>query len=173
MTEFSTVLRQLRERIASVVGYSVVSLGFYLMSLLIPPFMSGVTIPGLPPPFSNMDWLVWGFLFLLSFAFAATALYNLLQAIDPLFVIVSKRLGSATEPGKRVARDLAYALLIVLIATALSPFVERLGSIGPPLKVLVGLGTLGFLVFLLYDAAKTVYMFFKVKVEEIVSRLVR
>lgn len=169
----SADLRQLRAGLAAAASYAVVALGFYLLSRIIPPLLSGVGIPGLPPPFSSLEWLFWAFLFLLSFAFAVTALYNLIRVVDPLFALVSKRIGSAAEPGKRVARDLAYALLIVLIVAAATPFTEASGSLGPALRAAIGLVTLVLLVLLLYDAARTIYAYAREKIEELVGRLAR
>lgn len=166
-------MRQLRARLAATASYAVVALGFYLLSHVIPPLLSGMKIPGLPEPFSNLEWLFWAFLFLLAFAFAATALYNLTRAVDPLFELISRRIGSTAKPGKRVVRDLAYALLIVLTVAAVTPFTFQMGSLGSTLKAALGLVTLALLVVLLYDAARTIYLYTREKVEGLVERLVR
>jgi hypothetical protein len=173
VSEGAPAAKLVRERAAAAVAYAVVALGFYLMSLFLPHFMSGVRIPGLPDPVARLDWLLWAFLFLLAFAFAATAIYDAMRAIDPLFALLSRRFGRAAGSGKRVARDLAYALLAALTAVALAPLTEPLGPAAPLARAVLGVGALLVLVLLLYDAAKTIYAYVREKVEETVSKLAR
>lgn len=163
--------RLLKARLAAAASYAVVALGFYLLSLIIPPLLSGVGIPGIPPPFSSLERLFWVFLFLLSLAFAATALYNFIRAVDPFFALVSRRIGGAAEPGKRIVRDLAYALLAVLIAAAVTPFTEGVDALGSTLRVAIGLMTLAVLVILLYDAARTIYTYARERIEGLIEKL--
>lgn len=173
VSEGAPAAKLVRERAAAAAAYAVVALGFYLMSLFLPHFMSGVRMPGLPDPVARLDWLLWAFLFLLAFAFAATAIYDAMRAIDPLFALLSRRFGRAAGPGKRVARDLAYALLAALTAVALAPLTEPLGPAAPLARALLGVSALLVLILLLFDAAKTIYAYVREKVEETVSKLAR
>lgn len=173
VTEGASAVKLLRERAAAAAAYMVVAFGFYLLSFVVPPLVSGVRIPGLPDPVARFDWLLWAFTFLLAFVFAATAVYDILRAIDPLFDVLSRRFGSAAGPGKRIARDLAYALLVILTAVAVAPFTEPLGRAAPFAKALIGVSALLILGLLLYDAAKTIYRYVREKVEEVVTRLAR
>jgi len=169
--EGASAVKLVRERAAAAAAYLVVALGFYLLSLIVPPLMSGVRMPGLPDPVARLDWLLWAFLFLLAFVFTATAIYDVLRVLDPLFGVLSRRFGSAVGPGKRIARDLAYALLVVLTAIALAPFTEPLGQAAPFARVLIGAGALLIMTFLLYDAAKTIYAYVRERIEEAVAKL--
>lgn len=161
----------LKERLATLAVYSTVALGFYLLSHFVPRFMT-ITIPGLPDPISRLDWITWAFLQLLALAFAIEAAYNLLKVVDPLFSLVSKKLGRAMEPGKRIVRDLAYALLVVLVSTVLAPLSEGLGPASGVVKAIIGLSALALLVILLYDAAKMIHAVVREKVGGAVAKLV-
>jgi len=172
-SEGASAVKVVKERAAAVAAYLVVALGFYMLSLVLPPFMSGLRMPGLPDPVARFDWLFWAFLFLLAFVFTATAIYEALRMLDPLFNMLSSKFGSAVRPGKRIARDIAYALLVALTAIALAPFTEPLGQAAPLARALIGVGTLLILLFLLYDAAKTIYAYVRERIEEAVAKLAR
>lgn len=166
-----TDLKRLRGNLAAAASYFVVSLGFYLLSLIVPTFVSGIEIPGVPDPIARLEWMLWAFLFLLSSIFAVTALYHLYRALDPFMVLVSSRWSKAAEPGKRVARDVAFGLLVVLTAAAVAPFVSILGSIGAIIRAALGITTLLLLVFFLYDAARTIYEYVRTKVDDLVGKV--
>ncbi len=163
--------RELSSRLVSATVYLSAATAFYVLSLILPGLFTGIKIPGLPPPLSDMEWLLWASLFISCLVFAITAVYEVFRAVDPLFEVLSKRIHGDVKPAKRVARDIALILLIVLLATATNPLTALAGSAATAIKVTVGLTTLIILVVLLYDIFRTVYRYVKSYVEILISKV--
>lgn len=163
--------RELSSRLVSAAVYLFVATGFYVLSLILPELFTGIRIPGLPPPISDLEWLLWASFFISCLVFAITAMYEVFRAIDPLFEMLAKRIHGDVKPAKRIARDIALILLIILLATATNPLTALTGSAATAARVAVGLTTLIVLVALLYDISRTVYRYVKSYVEMFISRI--
>lgn len=162
---------ELRVRLPRAALYLLVAIAFYILSVIVPGLVIGVKLPGVLEPFSRLDWLLWAFLLLIALAFGGNAVYNLLKALDPLLEAMARRMGGNVRPAKRVARDVAYMLLVVLVAEALTPIAESLGGPGQPLKIVIGVTTLVLLLILVYDVGKVTYRYIESKVELLIKRL--
>ncbi|RLE97228.1 MAG: hypothetical protein DRJ96_04460 [Thermoprotei archaeon] len=162
---------ELRIRLPRAALYLLVAVAFYILSAIVPGLVAGVKLPGVLEPFGRLDWLLWAFLLLIALAFGGNAVYNLVRALDPLLEAMARRMGGNVRPAKRVARDVAYMLLVVLVAEALTPIAESLGGPGQPLKVVIGVTTLILLLILVYDVGKVTYRYIESKVELLIKRL--
>lgn len=162
--------RELSSRLVSAAVYLFVATGFYVLSLILPGLFTGIRIPGLPSPLSDLEWLLWASLFISYLVFAVTAMYEMFKAVDPLFEVLAKRIHGDVKPAKRIARDLALVLLVVLLATAINPLTALAGSAAIVLRVVVGLATLIVLIVLLYDISRTIYQYVKNYVEILINR---
>lgn len=163
--------QELSSRLVSAAFYLFVATGFYALSLILPGLFTGIIIPGLPPPFSNPEWLLWTALFISCLVFAITATYEVLRAVDPLFEVLAKRIHGDAKPAKRVARDIALILLTILLAAAANPLTAFVGTAATAVRVVVGLTTLIVLIVLLYDISRTVYRYVKSYVEIFINRI--
>ena len=98
----------------------VVALFFYILSEIVPTLFSDVKLPGgVPEPFNDVEWLTWVFLFLLALIFFANALLLIFKALDPLLESILTKWRGDVKPAKRVVRDLAYMILILLVSEVL------------------------------------------------------
>ncbi|MEM1509716.1 MAG: hypothetical protein QXY49_02865 [Thermofilaceae archaeon] len=162
--------RELSSRLVSAAVYLFVSTGFYVLSLILPGLFAGIKIPGLPSPLSDLEWLLWASLFVSYLLFATTAIYEVFKAVDPLFEVLARRIHGDVKPVRRIARDLALILLVVLLVTAINPLTTLAGSAAIALRVVVGLATFIVLIVLLYDISRTIYQYVKNYVEILINK---
>ncbi len=155
--EAAKLRQELLAKLAGAAVYALVAAGFYLFSLVAPGLFAGIRVPGLPEPLSDLDQLVRALLFLSSLAFAFTALFEALQAIDPFFEMLAARIHGDVGPAKRLARDLALMLLVALALSAAGYVLPLAEPLGAPLRILIGSAALAALVLFLYDIARTVH----------------
>jgi len=162
----------MRDFIPRAVLNLIVALLTYLFSLFVPSFFAGIYLPGgLPEPYNSVEWLVWAFLMVLALVFLAEALILMLRAIDPVLESLLARWRGDVKPAKRLVRDVAYIILVLLVAEVLNAIASSLGSVSVVLRLIIGFGVLLMLALLVYDIGKTAYSLITSRIEAMLNWL--
>jgi len=74
---------------------------------------------------------------------------------------------------KRAARDFIYIIVIILIATALSPILATVENAGEILTTVTTYVALGLIIILIYDIGRIIYRIIEQKAELLADRLAR
>ena len=102
------------------------------------------------------------------------ALADALVLGDFLTDIIVKRMGIKEELSpKRAARDFIYIIVIILIATALSPILATVENAGEILTTVTTYVALGLIIILIYDIGRIIYRIIEQKAELLADRLAR
>ena len=132
--------------------------------------LKDITIPGIEGGLVTLIWIV-----ALAFTaiFLIRALSDALVLIDILTDIFIKRLGITEEKSpKRAARDLIYIIVVILIATALTPIAGTIeGNMGPWLSTAIIYIGLGIIIILIYDMGRIFYGIIESRAESLADRL--
>lgn len=132
--------------------------------------LKDITIPSIEGGLVTLIWIV-----ALAFTaiFLIRALSDALVLIDILTDIFIKRLGIKEEKSpKRAARDLIYIIVVILIATALSPIVGTIeGDMGSWLTTATIYIALGIIIILIYDMGRIFYRIIEQRAESLADRL--
>ena len=98
--------------------------------------------------------------------FLVRAAANILVLMDLGTEIVTRWLGVREEKSmRRVAKDLVYMLLAILLAAAVSPITASLPQVGGPLTTAISLLALGIFLILTYDIGRVLYRILERKAE--------
>ncbi len=150
---------ELRDRLPRIVVNLITALLFWFISMVAPHFVVGMSVPGVNiPPYNDASWLVWATSTLMGLTFLIKALSDIIVLVDLGTEITLRRLGiEETRPLKRVARDIVYILLTILIAAAAMPFASSVPQFGSILSTIISLIALGIFLLLIYDIGRILY----------------
>jgi hypothetical protein len=132
---------------------------FWAIGQIGPIFVRGIVIPGVVvEPFNNAETVVSITATIITLIFLVRAASDVLYFVDVWTEIITKRLGIKEErPLKRVARDLVYIILAILLATAVTPIIFPIPQIGGYLSIAISLTALGVFLILIYDIGRVLH----------------
>ncbi|MFQ5999864.1 MAG: hypothetical protein ACE5J6_03710 [Candidatus Bathyarchaeia archaeon] len=163
--------QEIKHRFPRLTMSLVMAIIFWIISIVIPPTVSHIVIPGLNV---NAGFLVGIVAMLFTAIFLIRALSDALVLSDIVADIVVKRLGIREEkPTRRAARDAIYIIVIILVATALYPFLGTLENAGGVLKTATTYVALGIILILIYDIGRILYRMVEQRAESLADRLVK
>jgi cation transport ATPase len=174
MPKMSGVREEVRRRFPRLTMSLVMAIIFWIISAVVPPTVSTVTIPGI-----SMDagFLIWIVTILITSIFLIRALSDALVLGDIVTDIIIKRMGIKGERSpRRAARDVTYIIVIILIATALLPIIGALveeESIKHWVSLVTVYGALGVIIILIYDIGRILYKIIEQRAESLADRLSR
>ncbi len=162
---------EVRRRFPRLTMSLVMAVIFWIISIIIPPTTRDLVVPGLN---INAGALI-GFIALLFTAiFLIRALSDALVLSDIVTDIIVKQLGIKEERSpKRAARDSIYIIIVILVATALYPFLATLGDIGHTLTTITTYVALAIILLLIYDIGRILYRVIEQRAESVADRLAR
>jgi len=155
-----SVRNEVKLRLPRIVINLTVAFLFWIISQLGPIFVKGLIIPGInmPPPFDTVSSIVGLTATLIAMIFFVRAISDILFFVDLSAEIIVKSLGiKERRPLRRIARDITYIILTLLLATAASPILSSIPQIGWYLMVIVSLAALGIFLILIYDIGKVIH----------------
>ena len=155
-----SIRNEIRQRLPRIVINITVAFMFWIVSQVGPLFVKDLAIPGInmPPPFDTVSSIVGLTATLIAMIFLVRAISDILFFVDLSAEIIVRSLGiKERRPLKRIARDLTYIILTLLIATAASPILSSIPQIGGYLTVAVSLAALGIFLILIYDIGKVIH----------------
>ena len=155
-----SVSKEVKMRLPRIVINLTVAFLFWIISRVGPIFVKGLAIPGmsLPPPLGTVSSLVGLASTFIAMIFLVRAISDILFFVDLSAEIIVRSLGiKERKPLKRIARDLTYIILTLLLATAASPLLSSIPQVGGYLLVIVSLSALGIFLILIYDIGKVVH----------------
>lgn len=170
----SLIKEEIRRRVPRLTMSLVIALIFLAISIVIPPTISTIVIPGL-----NVDtgFLVWIITTVITAIFLIRALFDALVLGDVVTDIIVRRLGIKGERSpRRAARDLIYIIIIILIATAILPIVTAFqSSLGNQIVSWITSITiyvsLGIILILIYDIGRILYRIIEKRAESLADQL--
>ena len=123
----------------------------------------------------DLVYLIWLAGMAITAIFAIRALSDAVVIADVLTDIFVKRLGIKGEQTlRRAARDLIYIIVVILLATAISPIMITVGGdIGSWLLALTVYVALGVIIVLIYDIGRILYRIAELRAESFADRLSR
>jgi len=170
MLEMSKVREEVRRRFPRLTMSLVMAIIFWIISAVVPPTVSNVTIPGIS---TDAGFLVWIVTILITSIFLIRALSDALVLGDIITDIIIRRMGIKGERSpRRAARDFTYIIVIILIATAVLPII---GALEEGVRYWVSLitiyGALGIIIILIYDIGRILYKIIEQRAESLADRL--
>jgi cation transport ATPase len=170
MLEMSEIREEVRRRFPRLTMSLVIAIIFWIISAVVPPTVSNVTVPGV-----SMDagFLVWIVTILITAIFLIRALSDALVLGDIVTDIIIKRMGIKGERSpRRAARDFTYIVVIILIATALLPIISALEEEARYWVSLVTIySALAMIIILIYDIGRILYKIIEQRAESLADRL--
>lgn len=173
----SEIREEIRRRIPRLTMSLIITVIFLIISSVVEQTrdvspLRNITIPGLE---RDAIFLVGILTLAIAAIFLVRALSDALVLGDIVTDIIIRRLGIKEERSpKRAARDLIYIIVIILIVTAVSPFVGMLSNnstIGSWLTLLIIYGALGIIIVLIYDIGRILYRIIEQRAESLADRL--
>ncbi len=162
---------EVRRRFPRLTMSLVMAAIFWIISIVIPPTVSGIMIPGLN---LNVGFVIGAIAWLLTAIFLIRALSDALILSDIMTDIIVKRLGIKEErSSRRAARDAIYIIAIILVATALYPLLGTLEEIGSILTTITTYISLGIILLLIYDIGRIFYRMIEQRAESVADRLAK
>jgi cation transport ATPase len=142
------------------------ALVFWGVGAFAPPMLNGVSEVG--------GFLTWVVLTLVGGIFLVRALFDALVLGDKTIGVFLKRLGVKEQwSRRRIFKNLAYIVALILAAAAVSPFFSDLGNVGNALQVLTTYVTLGAILLFVYDIGRTIYRIAEEKANSVADWLVQ
>lgn len=166
----SKIREEIRRRVPRLTMSLIMVSIFLVISVVVPPTISNITIPGLE---MNAGFLIWIITTVITAIFLIRALSDALVLGDIITDIIIRRMGIKEERSpKRAARDLIYIIVIILIATAVLPFINTLeGDIRYWLSTFTIYSALGIILILIYDIGRILYRIVEQRAESLADRL--
>ena len=164
------VKNEVRHRLPRIMINLTVAFLFWIVSQFGPIFVEGLIIPGIniPPPFDSVSSIVRLTATLIAMVFLVRAISDILFFVDISAEIIVRSLGiKERRPLKRIARDVTYIILTLLLVTAASPILSSIPQIGGYLMATVSLVALGIFLILIYDIGKVIHRFLQEKTRRI------
>lgn len=158
---------EIRRRFPRIIMNLVMVFIFWIISVVVPPTVSSITVPGIN---ANLGFLVLIVTVVVMAIFLIRALSDALVLGDILVDIVVRRLGIKEERSpKRAARDFVYIIIIILVVTAVSPMLAIVNA--DLLNVAITYTALGLIILLIYDIGRILYKIIEQKAEFLADRL--
>lgn len=158
-------------RLPRLIMSLVMAIIFWIVSAVIPPTVGDITLPGLAV---NLGFLIWTVSMVITAVFLIRALADAIALGDVVTEIIVRKLGIKEERSpKRAARELIYIIIVILVATAVSPILNQIGDIGYSLTIVVTYLALGIIILLIYDIGRTLYRIVEQRAEVLATRLVK
>jgi len=162
---------EVRRRFPRLTMSLVMAVIFWIISIIVPPTVSGIMIPGLS---INAGTVVGVIALLFTGIFLIRALSDALILSDIVTNIILKQMGIKEErSSRRAARDAIYIIAIILVATALYPLLRTLGDIGNTLTTIATYVALGIILVLIYDIGRILYRMIEQRAESVADRLAK
>jgi hypothetical protein len=160
---------EIRRRIPRIVMNLIMVIIFWIISVFIPPTLSGLTIPGIN---QSASLLVWILTIVIIGIFLVRALSDALVLGDVLTDVLVKRLGIKEERSpKRAAREFVYMIIIVLIVTAISPLLATIPDYGYYFSTAATYIGLGLIIIFIYDIGRIIYTIIEEKADSFAELL--
>ncbi len=160
--------KEIRRRFPRIVMNLIIAIIFWIISVYIPPTLRTITVPGIG---IEASLLVWVFIIVVMGIFLIRALSDALVLGDILADLLASKLGIKEERSpKRAAREFAYIIIVVLVVTAISPFLATFKDYGYYLTIAVTYIGLGLIIFLIYDIGRIIHMIIEEKAESFAHR---
>jgi cation transport ATPase len=167
----SSVSREIRRRFPRLIMSLVIAIIFWIVSVIVPPTIGDVDLPGLD---LKAGFLVWMVTMVIVAIFLIRALSDALILGDILTDIFVKRLGIRHEASpKRAFRDFIYIIIVILIAAAVSPVLSEVGNFGNMLRIATTYIALGIILILIYDIGRILYRIIEQRAQAVADRLVK
>ena len=163
---------EIRNRFPRLTMSLVMAIIFYLISIIVPPLMGEIVLPGVNVP---AGMLVGTIALIFTAIFLIRALADGLVLSDILTDIFVRRLGIKEERSpRRAARDTIYIIVVILITTALYPIINTLEpNIRDPLSIATTYVALGIILILIYDIGRILYRIVERKAESMAERFAK
>jgi hypothetical protein len=164
-------VEDIRNRFPRIIMNLIMTLIFWIIIAFIPQTLINVPVPGIEV---NANFLVWivGIVFML--IFLVRALADALVLVDVLTDLFVRRIGIKEERSpSRAMRDLIYIIVILLVATAVSPFLANIRDIGNSLRIGVTYIALGLVIVLIYDIGRVLYRLVEQKATALANKLAK
>lgn len=163
--------REIKLRLPRLIMNVVMALIFFIISIFVPPPLSNIEVPGLNIGANQLVWIVSIFIMAI---FLVRALSDALILGDAFTDVVIRRLGIKEERSpKRALRDFIYIIVIILVATALAPFLASIKDVGGWLSTANTYIALALIIILIYDIGRILYHIVEEKAELLAEKLVR
>jgi hypothetical protein len=160
---------EIRRRLPRIVMNLIMTLIFWVISVIIPPTLTSLTIPGIN---TEASLLVWILTIVIMSIFLIRALSDALVLGDVLTDVLVKRLGIKEErSSKRAAREFAYILITVLVVTAVSPLLATIQNVGYYLSTATIYIGLGLTIIFIYDIGRIIYKIIEEKADSFADLL--
>ncbi len=148
----------------------VIAFLFWLISLIAPPIVGEIIIPGVNVGAGQLIWIT---AMLVMIIFLIRAMADALVLADIVTDVIVRRLGIKEERSlKRAARDAIYIIIAILLAAAALPFLASVPRIGGLLATAVSIMALGFFILLMYDIGRILYRVLEERAETVAEWLV-
>ncbi len=146
---------EIRRRLPRLVTNLIMAIIFWLVSVFIPPTLTGLLVPGIN---IEASFFVLILTILVLGIFLIRALSDALVLGDVLTDVLVRRLGVKEERSpKRAAREVAYIIIVVLFVTALSPLLSNIQDVGYYLSIATVYIGLGLIIIFIYDIGRIIY----------------
>ncbi|MCD6089690.1 hypothetical protein J7K07_08260 [Candidatus Bathyarchaeota archaeon] len=155
-----SIRNEVRRRLPRILINVTVAFLFWIISQIGPLFVKGIIIPGinLPPPFNTVSSIIGLTATLVMILFLIRAVSDILFFTDVSTEIFLKTLGvKEKKPLKRVARDITYIILTLLLVTAASPILSSIPQVGGYLNAILSISALGIFLILIYDIGRVIH----------------
>ncbi len=163
--------KEIRRRFPRLTMSLVMAVISWIVSIIVPPTMGDIVIPGLN---LRAEYLVWIVTTVITYVFLLRALSDALVLGDILTDIFVKRLGIKLEVSpKRAFRDFIYIIIVVLVAAAISPILGEVENFGSTLRNITTYIALGIILILIYDIGRILYRIIEQRAEAMADRLAK
>ena len=163
--------KEIRRRFPRLTMSLVMAVIFWIVSLIVPPTMGDIVIPGLN---LKAGFLVWVITMAIAVLFLIRALSDAMILGDILTDIFVKRLGIKQEASpKRAFRDSIYIIIVILVAAAISPILSEVGNFGSTLRTITTYIALGIILVLIYDIGRILYRIIEQRAASVADRLAK
>lgn len=142
------------------------ALVFLGVGVFVPPILNGISKIG--------GFLTWVVFILGGGILLVRALFDALILGDKAIGLLLKRLGVREQRSRRrIYKNLAYIVAVILAAAAIYPLFSHLGNLGYSLQLLTIYGALGAVFLFVYDIGRTIYRIAEEKANSVADWLVQ
>jgi len=166
----SKIREEIRRRVPRLTMSLVMTVIFWMISIVVPPTVSNIIFPGIGIDASFLIWIVTT---IITAIFLIRALSDALILGDIVTDIIIRRMGIKGERSpKRAARDLIYIIVIILIVTAVLPVMNTFkSSVVSALTLVTIYGAFGVILILIYDIGRILYRIVELRADSFADRL--
>ena len=166
----SRIREEVRHRVPRLTMSLLIAIIFWIISIVVPSTIGGITIPGVE---TEASYIIWVITLGITAIFLIRALADALVLVDILTDIFVRRIGIKGERSpRRAARDFIYIIVIILIATAILPVRILLPeNIVPWFTAATIYSALVVIIILIYDIGRVIYRLMEQKAELLADHL--